>query len=382
MESTQNNQKKKVLFIITKSNWGGAQRYVFDLATNLPEEWEPVVALGGDGELKTRLEATGVRVVPIPGLVRDISLRRELLASFAIAKLIRDEDPDVLHVNSSKAGAIGTVLGRLLFVPRVVFTSHGWAFNEDRGFLSRFLIKCIHWLTVVTAHRTIAVSKALASQLTWLGAPKKMRVVYSGRSPITFHPRDEARVALSRLEPLLVPLQGDPWTISIGELHPVKQHHVAIEAIASLVARHPQLRHIIMGAGQAREELQTLVNTLKLERHVFFLGNVPEAAQYMKAADIFVFPSRSESFGFVALEAAQAAVPIVASNVGGVPEAMHDGTNGSLVPSGSVTALAGAIEQYLTDPALAHERGAAGPAFAEQFTIAKMVTETLSNYER
>src|SRR3989344_323690 len=102
--------KKKILFVITKSNWGGAQKYVFDLATNLPkEEFEPVVACGGGGMLAKRLRAEKIRVVEVPSLERDISFIKEIRAFFFLWKLFQKEKPDVVHLNSSKAAALGAL---------------------------------------------------------------------------------------------------------------------------------------------------------------------------------------------------------------------------------------------------------------------------------
>lgn len=96
--------RKKVLLLITKAHWGGAQRYVFDVATGLPRaEYEVAVAVGGEGELAARLREAGVRMCMLPSLHRDISLLREWRAFRDIFSLIKREAPDVLHLNSSKA---------------------------------------------------------------------------------------------------------------------------------------------------------------------------------------------------------------------------------------------------------------------------------------
>ena len=150
--------KKKVLFLITKSNFGGAQRYVFDLATHLDRDrYAVAVALGGNGSLIEKLTEAAIRVIRIPGLQRNISFKKELLSFWQIHKLLKAERPDVLHVNSSKAGGIGAFIGRLHRVPCIVYTAHGWAFNEDRSLVSRLLVGFLHWLTILFAHHTITV---------------------------------------------------------------------------------------------------------------------------------------------------------------------------------------------------------------------------------
>jgi len=372
----------KVLFVITKSNWGGAQRYVFDLATNLPPtRYEVVVAVGGHGVLVEKLKVANVRVVTIKKLARDISLTKELSASWHLAKTIGHERPDVLHVNSSKAGALGALFGRLLRVPRVVFTAHGWAFNEDRGWLSRLIIKALHWLTVCLAHHTITVSKTMQNQLAWPLARRKMTTIYNARQPVNFLTKAVARYELAKPHPLLPNSLTHPWTISIGELHPTKQHDVAICAVKTLVAEFPNLRHLIIGDGEERGRLEALIAEFGLTKHVFLRGHLDKAARYLPAADVFVLPSRSEGgCPYALLEAAQAVVPAVASRVGGIPEMVRDGETGTLVDHDNPPALATAITRYLRQPQLATRHGQAAQKQANKFTIAGMVRKTINIY--
>jgi glycosyltransferase involved in cell wall biosynthesis len=105
--------KKKVLFVITKPNWGGAQRYVFDLATALPKErYDVALAVGGEGELTKRLEERNIPAINIPSLKRDISLIAEFRAFSALKDTFMRERPDIVHLNSSKAGALGALAAR------------------------------------------------------------------------------------------------------------------------------------------------------------------------------------------------------------------------------------------------------------------------------
>lgn len=346
-------EKKKVLFLITKSNWGGAQRYVYDLATNLdPDRFAVTVALGGDGALIEKLEHAGIRVVRIPGLQRDISLKKELLSTWEIHKLLRAERPDIFHVNSSKAGVFGAFLGRWHRIPRIIFTAHGWAFNEDRPSWQRFFFKAMHWLTVFLSHRTIAVSTAIKTQLDWPGVANRFVVIPLGIDA-TLPLLDEAAardkiVAHCNLTETLPP--ETVWLGTVAELHPVKRHIDMIEAVATLIPFYPNLHYFIVGDGQLRKDLEKLVRQLAVGSHVHFAGAMMDAYQLMPAFDIFMLASASEAGAYVLLEAGLAARPVVATRVGGIPELINNDTTGRLVDARDVYGLHVALKAYLEQP--------------------------------
>lgn len=375
-------EKTKVLFLITKSNLGGAQCYVFDLATGLPKvNYEVTVAAGGSGSLLSKLEQTDVKIVPIPALVRDLSLLKELRSIWQIAMIIRQIDPDILHINSSKAGGYGAFLGRLLGVPLVIFTAHGWAFNERRPWWQRIILKCLHWITVLFSHQTICVSEALKSQMTWPGTTRKLRVVHNGRTVSNWLDRYDARVKITKRCPALGTYEHDPWSVTVGELHPTKQHEVTITALKEVVKTHSTLRHIIIGAGEKQSELEALTKTLNLTEHVFFLGSVEDAPMYLKAFDLFALTSRSEAFGLVIIEAAQAGLPIIASSVGGIPEIVTHKKEALLVPSGDARAVAEAFGTVLEDSVYAAELGTAARKRSQDFSVEKMIERTMVCYK-
>jgi len=378
--------RKKVLFLITKSNWGGAQRYVFDLATNLnPHQYEAVVALGGDGELIPKLAEAGIRTINIAELTRNISITQELKAIVTIGSIIRKERPDILHVNSSKAGAIGALVGRVLRVPRVLFTAHGWAFNEDRPQLQKKVFKILHWVTVLLSHRTIVVSTTTKTQMNWFGVQNKMTVIHPGRSITDLKHRLEARGILeTKMTDAVANLSEyhtDMWVGTIAELHPVKQLNRAIDSIASLSRTIPTVRYIIIGAGQCEASLQQQVANLGIEQHVFFAGAVHEAARLLPAFDVFVLPSESEAFGYVLLEAGIAHVPVVATNTGGIPDLITNNENGLLVPVHDTPALTLALQTLLTDKKLGEKLANANATVANQFTLKNMVAKTTQLYQ-
>lgn len=373
--------KTKILYLITKSNFGGAQRYVYDLATHLdPEEFDIAVALGGEGELKEKLESAGIRVIPIPSLQRDLSIKKEMQAFVDIYKILKLEQPDVFHINSSKAGGLGAFIGRLCRVPNIIFTSHAWAFNEDRPSWQKPVLKLFHWLTVLLSHRTITVSNAVKDQMDWPMVHNKMFTVYNGRPTIDFLDKNDARVALAKLAPQLADHIDGIWTGSIGELHPVKRHDVMIEVVANLVAGGHQIRHLIIGDGELQEKLTQLIEEKGLTEHVFLLGRIDEAARYLKAFNYYVQPSRSEALAYTVVEAAQAGLPIVASNVGGIPEVIENGKSGLLVPKEDPTSLQSALERLLNKPDESSLFAQAAQERGTRFSMETMQQETLTVY--
>ena len=159
--------RKKILFVITKSNWGGAQQYVFTLATHFSKQGNAVtVVLGGTGDtgapvglLAERLKQHGIPTIFLTSFARDISLVHDIRSFFELHKIISSIRPDILHVNSSKAGGIGALAGRIAGVKNVIYTAHGWAHREARNPLSKLLLWFISWVTILLSHKTIAVSE-------------------------------------------------------------------------------------------------------------------------------------------------------------------------------------------------------------------------------
>lgn len=375
MEVTSSTPKK-ILYVITKSNWGGAQRYVYDLAVAAQAAGnEVLVAAGGNGELITRLTQADVTVYPIPGLVRDVSLGNEWVAFNALVALFKKERPHVVHLNSSKAG-IAALAARLAGVPHVVFTVHGWAWNEDRPLWQKLLIAGAYWITLLLSHTVIVVSKAAKDQAHFLPfVQKKFHVIHNGVHPIAFLSRSEARARL------LPDCERKFWIGTIAELHPVKGLPVLIEAFEHFLADIPDAELVLIGEGQERGALEQQMKVEGVYERTLLAGHVPNAATYLNAFDIFVLPSRSEGLAYVLLEAGQAGLPVVATNVGGIPEIIEDQKTGILVPYGDRQALTRALlilaqAETLRTSIATHLKEKVG----SDFSLARMTKETFALY--
>lgn len=375
-------KRKKILFLITKSNWGGAQRYVYDLATGLdPASYEVRVALGERGVLAQKLEQAGIPVVSLAHLQRDVSIKKEKDFVRSLRKVLKDFQPDILHTNSSKAGAVGSLVGRLAGVPRVIFTAHGWAFNEDRPAWQRFIIKAIHYSTVLCAHATIAVSAAVKEQMNWPGAQRNMWVINPGRDLADLYNKTEAREKICEYCPRLRPHREDQWILTIAELHPIKQLPILIDALATMRTDFPNVVGVIIGDGELKRSLHNLITERNFTDTVFLVGHITEAARFLKAATVFALPSKSESYGYVLHEAGLAQVPIVATKVGGIPDIITSPEEGLLVPPGNTAAFTKAIHDTLMFPAEARARTDQLAKKLSQRTTRSMVTATTALYE-
>lgn len=376
--------RKKVLYVITKSNFGGAQRYVYELATRLPKDaYEVVVAFGGDGILKTKLEEAGIRTRTVQSFERDISIFKELRAYDELAEIIRDERPDIVHLNSSKAGGTGALAARMDGVPRIIYTAHGWPFYERRNILARIIIWAASWVTTLLSHTVIVVSRHDLLHARMYGLSGRLTHIPTALPEIDFDDRASAREALFPAE-IIEAHKDDTWIVSTGEHTKNKNLPALIVSIAKLPQEtRGKIFLILMSEGEDRPTLEALVREHGLEDRVFFTGFVDNARRYLRAFDLFVLPSLKEGFPYGLLEAGAAGVPIIASNVGGIPELVTHNETGLLIDPHHVDSLTEAIQTTLHDPKAAQERAARlKEKVCVQFTIEKMVGETEAVYSQ
>lgn len=383
--------------MITKSNWGGAQRYVYDLATNLPkDQYEVEVMAGGNGVLIEKLVEAHIRAKGDLPIGRDINVLGDIRAFFKVISILREKKPDILHINSSKIGGIGALAGRLTGIKKIVFVSHGWAFNENRNIISKIIIKFLHWLTIVLAHETISVSETLKHQMrNWPKVEGKIHVIHNGIKNEAIFSKVNARAELAKISPIFkdaiknIPEKNLMIVGSVGELHHIKGYEYAIRAFHDLIQNfkvlHPgkEIIYTIISEGEHRVRVEAEIRKMKMENSVILLGRVPSAFHYFKAFDLFLMPSLSEGLPYVLLEAGLARLPVIATAVGGIPEIIDDMKSGILIQPKKPIEIRHAIEFYLTHKKVEKEYGTAlFEKVTKEFSIEKMVQETIKVYSR
>lgn len=359
----------KIIIAITKSNFGGAQRYVYDIATALSKKHDVVVLFGGQGLLAEKLKFAGVRTISIPELGRDVSLAKDISVFFRILSILKHEKPDALLLNSSKIGGVGSLAGRLAGIKKIIFVAHGFAWNENRGAIQKLSIKFLYAMTFLFSTKIIAVSDAIRDQaLRRPFAKRKISVVYNGISVVPLLTREAARQALE------IP-QNTFVLGTIAELHPIKGLNYAIDAVHSISIS--DFKYVILGEGETRGSLEKEIAEKKLGDKVSLKGFVKNASAYMKAFDVFLLPSLSEALSYTLLESGMAGIPVIATSVGGIPEVIENDVTGLLIRPKNPKEIANAV-------VFMHENKDKASLFAQNlhervinnFSVEKMLSDT------
>lgn len=308
-------------------------------------------------------------------------MRGEWRAYKEVLAAIRQERPDVLHLNSSKMGLLGGVAGRVAGVPRIVFTAHGWPHKEQRSFVWKLAAWVGSWLTIVCAHKTITVSETDLRNSPTLLFRDKLALVHNGVGDFPRASREKARAALAEHAPELS--RYPVWLLMNAELHHNKGIGTAVRALSELAQERSDLALVVCGEGQERKHLTELAKAEDVAAQVFLLGFVPNARAYLPAGDIYLLPSRKEGLPLALLEAGLASLPVIASKIGGIPEVVTDRENGLFMPRGNTRILAKAISYLLEHPDEAARFGTnLRTRVLADFSEQAMVSSTLNLYIR
>jgi glycosyltransferase involved in cell wall biosynthesis len=321
--------------VVTKS-WGyaGAAVPPADRACVLP----PLVWRGG---------------LPAPRSSVEVSLA----AARCGAQLLGDR-PDVVNVHYVTESALYYLRLRRLFGFAVVLSVHGSDVLRPEAGYEGAVARALAEADAITAVSQVTAARAAALARV---PSERIRVIPNG---IDYGYWSEPVAPITRAEPSHV-------VLSVGRLDPVKGHDVLLHAFARVLPDVPPARLVIVGAGGFRGTLERLASALGIAARVTFAGELPAAdvRAQMAGARVFVLPSRSEGLPLAPLEAMAAGLPVVATRVGGVPEAIAPGS-GVLVPAEDPAALAGALREVLVHRGLGDDLAARGRVQARRFDVA------------
>lgn len=360
----------RIAYVITRADeLGGAQVHVRDLASALHGAGHEVTVLAGSaGVLAEQLAERGVPFRRVPALVRPIAPWADLRAGRQLGALLRELRADLVSAHSSKAGWLARLAARLNGIP-AVFTAHGWAFTEGVPALRRRLYALAERLAAPLAEQIITVSdydRNLALRYR-IAPPERIARIHNGvHDSLAAGP--PARAA------------GPVRLLMLGRFAAPKDHATLLRALGGLQDRAWALD--LAGSGPI-EPTAALARELGIAERVHFLGERRDVEQLLGRSELCVLSSNWEGLPYSILEAMSAGLPVVASDVGGVSEAITHGLNGLLVPRADSEALRAALAGLLDDPERRRQLGAASRRrYEAQFRFEFMQAQTAALYER
>jgi glycosyltransferase involved in cell wall biosynthesis len=350
----------KILYVDTERVWRGGQEQLFTLMVGIQERQHKVwLASPGDSPLSVRAREKGIKILPFR--------QRYELSLAAVLKLwnfLRNRDFDIVYVNTPRAILSGGLASKLCGVPlRICARRVNFLLNSP---LSRLKY---NWLQ----ERVVTVSVSIRQTLIEGGVrPELIEVIYEGVD-LGWIDTHQSAAVLEVKEKLKVGM--------VAHMSAEKGHGVLLEAAAQIVSKIPEVVFVLVGKGDLMPQLQEKIRELGIENHVIFTGFRHDSETLMREFDIFCLPSLSEGLSSAILVAMASSLPVIATQVGGIPELVVDGETGLLVPPNDVHRLAAALDQMLVSESLRRRMGQAGRRRVERsFTLQRKLDETEQLY--
>ncbi|MCA9939532.1 MAG: glycosyltransferase family 4 protein [Anaerolineales bacterium] len=370
--------KYNIVWFIDGLGMGGAERLLVPFLRRLNESHFSIrvcafqVKEGNPMGVQLRRLGVTVDLLPIP----------HLRAPTAIPRLVRylgQHRAHLVHTQLEFANTLGTVAARLRRLPTVA-TLHTFDDVASPGKEAR-RIRLMWWVLRHGCRRIIAVSDGLRGYVEQTARLPSARclTLYNGIDLTRFcRQPPAARLALRRAWG--IPPRA-PLAISVAVLREPKGIQYMLRALPHLLRSWPDLRYLVVGGGAHEGALRALAGELGVTERVIFAGIRHDIPDLLNMSDLFVHPTREDALPTVLMEAMAVGLPLVASRVGGVPEMVHEGENGLLVPAEDIPQLIAACHQILDNPALAQQMSTAGQQIAAaQFNIDRQAQKLAQIY--
>jgi glycosyltransferase involved in cell wall biosynthesis len=343
---------------------GGAQVHVADLLRGFSGKHEIALGAGTDGYLCDVARELGIPFFPIPHLVHPMKPWKDARAVHEVLRAMKQWKPDLIHGHTSKAGMVARIAGCVSSTP-TVFTAHTWSFSACFSWQQQAISVPLERIAAATNCRIIAVSEAnrdLAVRHR-IAQAEKLVTVWNGIEDTPLRAQPGAGEC--------------PRIVMVARFAMQKDQALLIRALRSI--RHDYQLDLV-GDGPLRSAAEAEARASGAR--VNFLGERTDVAELLANAHIFVLASKWEGLPLSILEAMRAGLPVVASDVGGVAEAVTDGESGYLVPVGHEEKLRHRLQQLIADPERRAYMGVHGRRrYERDFTLPHMLGRTNAVYQ-
>lgn len=345
----------RILHVIDNLEVGGTETQMVQMAQRQASSGDKVTVatLRAGGPLSEQLREAGIPVMEFPKRRTMVSLQAATQL-IRMAWFIRRKKVDVVHAHDLWANLMAVPAARLARAPVIISSQRNLATLWWYTPIRRKVIRRVHLLAKRIVVNSVAVKNLMQNEFRI--PEERLFILYNA---VDFERFSTPNVGRQTLFPALAP--GSKLIVNVANMNSdIKGHAVLIDAAKEICAGSADVHFALIGDGPLRPDLETRVRECGLQDHFRFLGCRRDVPAILSCADIFAFPSFAEGLPNSVLEAAAAAVPVVATRVGGIPEIIEHGVTGLLVPPGDTRALITAMLQCLKNPSLATMLAKAG----------------------
>ena len=382
------DRKVKIINILSRMNIGGPSIHTALLTKYLQgQDYHSLIISGtlseGEGEMSYLLDGIQSKHMTVPSMQREISPWEDLKTVLYLTKIFRREKPQIVHTNMAKAGMVGRVAAWLAGVPVICHTFHGHVFA---GYFSPFKTRIfilIERLLARISSRIIAISENIQFDLfsTYrIAALNKIELI-----PLGFEldklPDRETYQNFFRTK---FSISKNAFIIGIiGRLTEIKNHILFIQVADLLCRQHNDVHFLVIGDGELHTELVNYVKKLNLSDKIHFTGWIQETAKIYSDLDLLIQTSKNEGTPVTIIEAMWYRIPVLSTNVGGVPDLISDGETGYLLDSTEPAVFVTVIEKLLQNKKLRDKIGLTAHEFINQkYHVNRLINDIKALYKR
>ena len=371
-------RKLKICHVITRMIVGGAQENTLSTVVDHQRKGHDVTLLTGpspgrEGELLEYVNASGFRLTVFPELVRELEPVNDYKAYRRLIRYFREEQFDVVHTHTSKAGIIGRLAAAAAGVPVVVHTVHGQAFHPYEKPWRNALFRFAERWAACKSHRIFAVAQAMVDQCVdaRIAPREKYQVVYSGMEIGRFL---QAKPDPALRESLNIPSDA-PVVTTLARLSPQKGYEYVLPAALEVLKQNPQVHFLFIGDGSMYDELNRQIRESGRTENFHFAGLISplEVPRYLASGSLLWHLSLHEGLPRSVVQALACGRPAIGFRLDGTPEVVLDGKTGYCTDAEDAQAVAQRTLELLQSPEKLAEMGENGRKLvAEQFDEKRM----------